>query len=153
MGHTGTKNHQWYKKFMNQCPAGQLTQEFKAILGSHGMNLQAIMYVEKVFHIFDVNKVRLFLDYFLEDFVVVISYKMEVDNQDFFFSMISSSCAALLKFRKLDLLASFQCCLGCLREELFKNLQNKMKLDFLQLGLDKNLKILMFPPFHYSNVM
>ncbi|XP_049680260.1 guanylyl cyclase-activating protein 3 isoform X2 [Accipiter gentilis] len=51
------ENSQWYKKFMKQCPSGQLTlHEFKKILGLHDMNPQANMYVEQVFHIFDMNQ-------------------------------------------------------------------------------------------------
>lgn len=59
------ENSQWYKKFMKQCPSGQLTlHEFKKILGLHDMNPQANMYVEQVFHIFDMNQVRNFLGLF-----------------------------------------------------------------------------------------
>uniref|UniRef100_A0A8C0EII8 Guanylate cyclase activator 1C n=1 Tax=Bubo bubo TaxID=30461 RepID=A0A8C0EII8_BUBBB len=50
-------NSQWYQKFMNQCPSGQLSlYEFKTILGLRGMSPQANMYVERVFHIFDLNQ-------------------------------------------------------------------------------------------------
>ncbi|XP_074716972.1 guanylyl cyclase-activating protein 3 isoform X3 [Strix uralensis] len=50
-------NSQWYQKFMNQCPSGQLSlYEFKTILGLRDMSPQANMYVERVFHIFDLNE-------------------------------------------------------------------------------------------------
>uniref|UniRef100_A0A8D0KUN0 Guanylate cyclase activator 1C n=1 Tax=Strix occidentalis caurina TaxID=311401 RepID=A0A8D0KUN0_STROC len=50
-------NSQWYQKFMNQCPSGQLSlYEFKTILGLRDMSPQANMYVERVFHIFDLNQ-------------------------------------------------------------------------------------------------
>ncbi|XP_010170512.1 guanylyl cyclase-activating protein 1, partial [Antrostomus carolinensis] len=50
-------NSQWYKKFMNQCPSGQLTlHELKAILGLRDMNPQANTYVEQVFRVFDTNR-------------------------------------------------------------------------------------------------
>uniref|UniRef100_A0A8C8AT81 Guanylate cyclase activator 1C n=1 Tax=Otus sunia TaxID=257818 RepID=A0A8C8AT81_9STRI len=57
-------NSQWYQKFMNQCPSGQLSlYEFKTILGLRYMSPQANMYVERgdmyikrVFDIFDLNQ-------------------------------------------------------------------------------------------------
>ncbi|XP_074754978.1 guanylyl cyclase-activating protein 3 isoform X2 [Athene noctua] len=50
-------NSQWYQKFMKQCPSGQLSlYEFKSILGLRDMSPQANMYVERVFHIFDLNE-------------------------------------------------------------------------------------------------
>ena len=57
------ENSRWYQKFMNQCPSGQLTlHEFKIILGLHDMNPQANTYVEQLFHTFDMNQVRNFLE-------------------------------------------------------------------------------------------
>uniref|UniRef100_A0A8B9ZB69 Guanylate cyclase activator 1C n=1 Tax=Buteo japonicus TaxID=224669 RepID=A0A8B9ZB69_9AVES len=51
------ENSQLYKKFMKQCPSGQLSlHEFKKILGLQDMNPQANMYVEQMFHIFDMNQ-------------------------------------------------------------------------------------------------
>ncbi|KAK4831294.1 hypothetical protein QYF61_016764, partial [Mycteria americana] len=51
------ENSQWYQKFMNHCPSGQLTlHEFKTILGLRDMNPQANKYVEQVFHVFDKNQ-------------------------------------------------------------------------------------------------
>uniref|UniRef100_A0A8C3KEF0 Guanylate cyclase activator 1C n=1 Tax=Calidris pygmaea TaxID=425635 RepID=A0A8C3KEF0_9CHAR len=57
-------NSQWYQKFMNYCPSGQLSlYEFKTILGLRDMNPQANKYVEqgdlyikRVFDIFDLNQ-------------------------------------------------------------------------------------------------
>ncbi|XP_005237515.1 guanylyl cyclase-activating protein 3 isoform X2 [Falco biarmicus] len=52
-----TENSQWYRKFMDHCPSGQLSlYEFKTILGLHGMNPQANTYIERVFHTFDKNQ-------------------------------------------------------------------------------------------------
>eukprot|EP00075_Anas_platyrhynchos_P005536 XP_012959288.1 guanylyl cyclase-activating protein 3 isoform X2 [Anas platyrhynchos] len=51
------QNSEWYKRFMNHCPSGQLTlHEFKTILGLCDMNPRANMYVEQVFQIFDMNQ-------------------------------------------------------------------------------------------------
>lgn len=59
------ENSQWYQKFMKQCPSGQITlHEFKKLLGLHDMNPQANMYIERVFHVFDMNQVRHFLGLF-----------------------------------------------------------------------------------------
>ncbi|XP_066477141.1 guanylyl cyclase-activating protein 3 [Tiliqua scincoides] len=49
--------HHWYTKFMRECPSGQLClHEFKSVLGLQGLNPEANSYVEKVFHIFDMNE-------------------------------------------------------------------------------------------------
>ncbi|XP_007432352.1 guanylyl cyclase-activating protein 1-like [Python bivittatus] len=51
------ENHQWYAKFMKECPSGQLTMyECKKILRLENSTIQANNYVEKVFNIFDTNK-------------------------------------------------------------------------------------------------
>ncbi|XP_063300470.1 guanylyl cyclase-activating protein 3-like [Pelobates fuscus] len=48
--------HHWYKKFMSECPSGQLSlHEFKGLLGLQGMNPEANIYIEKVFGTFDMN--------------------------------------------------------------------------------------------------
>uniref|UniRef100_A0A674K727 Guanylate cyclase activator 1C n=1 Tax=Terrapene triunguis TaxID=2587831 RepID=A0A674K727_9SAUR len=49
--------HQWYTKFMRECPSGQLSlYEFKTLLDLHGLNPQADTYVDQVFNTFDLNK-------------------------------------------------------------------------------------------------
>ncbi|CAH2221357.1 guanylyl cyclase-activating 3 [Pelobates cultripes] len=48
--------HHWYKKFMRECPSGQLSlHEFKGLLGLQGMNPEANIYIDKVFGTFDMN--------------------------------------------------------------------------------------------------
>lgn len=55
----GMEIHHWYTKFMRECPSGKLClHEFKSVLGLQGLNPEANSYVEKVFHIFDMDKVR-----------------------------------------------------------------------------------------------
>lgn len=50
--------HNWYTKFMRECPSGQLSlHEFKALLGLQGLNSQANNHVDQVFNTFDLNKV------------------------------------------------------------------------------------------------
>ncbi|XP_030072463.1 guanylyl cyclase-activating protein 1 [Microcaecilia unicolor] len=49
--------HHWYKKFMIECPSGQLTlHEFKQFFGLRGLSEQANSYVEQMFRTFDMNK-------------------------------------------------------------------------------------------------
>ncbi|XP_053560728.1 guanylyl cyclase-activating protein 3 [Bombina bombina] len=49
--------HHWYRKFMKECPSGQLSlHEFKGLLGLQGMNPEANRYIEQVFGTFDMNK-------------------------------------------------------------------------------------------------
>ena len=51
--------HLWYKKFMTECPSGQLTQhEFKQFFGLRGLDPEANAYIEQMFRTFDMNKVR-----------------------------------------------------------------------------------------------
>lgn len=50
--------HLWYKKFMTECPSGQLTlHEFKQFFGLKGLDQEASAYVEQMFRTFDMNKV------------------------------------------------------------------------------------------------
>ncbi|KAA8580280.1 hypothetical protein FQN60_005815 [Etheostoma spectabile] len=49
--------HLWYKKFMTECPSGQLTlHEFKHIFGLRGLDPEANAYIEQMFRTFDMNK-------------------------------------------------------------------------------------------------
>uniref|UniRef100_A0A803TNM0 EF-hand domain-containing protein n=1 Tax=Anolis carolinensis TaxID=28377 RepID=A0A803TNM0_ANOCA len=49
--------HHWYKKFMSECPSGQLTEhEFKHFFGLRGLDPEANKYIEQMFHTFDMNK-------------------------------------------------------------------------------------------------
>lgn len=51
--------HLWYKKFMTECPSGQLTlHEFKQFFGLKGLDPEANAYIEQMFRTFDMNKVR-----------------------------------------------------------------------------------------------
>jgi len=51
--------HLWYKKFMTECPSGQLMlHEFKLFFGLRGLDGEANAYVEQMFRTFDMNKVR-----------------------------------------------------------------------------------------------
>ncbi|KAF1514144.1 Guanylyl cyclase-activating protein 1, partial [Eudyptes chrysocome] len=54
---SATESHQWYKKFMSECPSGQLTlYEFKQFFGLKNLSLAANKYVEEMFETFDFNK-------------------------------------------------------------------------------------------------
>ncbi|XP_026853442.2 guanylyl cyclase-activating protein 1 isoform X2 [Electrophorus electricus] len=49
--------HLWYKKFMTECPSGQLTlHEFKQFFGLRGLDSEADAYIERMFCTFDMNK-------------------------------------------------------------------------------------------------
>ncbi|MEE6514793.1 hypothetical protein FKM82_023140 [Ascaphus truei] len=51
--------HHWYKKFMTECPSGQLTlHEFKQFFGLRGLSGEANSYIEQMFRTFDMNKNR-----------------------------------------------------------------------------------------------
>ncbi|KAK2488689.1 hypothetical protein MC885_000962 [Smutsia gigantea] len=54
---SGTECHQWYKKFMTECPSGQLTlYEFRQFFGLKNLSPSASQYVEQMFETFDFNK-------------------------------------------------------------------------------------------------
>ncbi|KAM6295145.1 guanylyl cyclase-activating protein 1 [Aegotheles albertisi] len=54
---SATECHQWYKKFMTECPSGQLTlYEFKQFFGLKNLGPSANNYVEQMFETFDFNK-------------------------------------------------------------------------------------------------
>ncbi|XP_035282322.1 guanylyl cyclase-activating protein 1 [Anguilla anguilla] len=49
--------HIWYKKFMMECPSGQLMlHEFKQFFGLCGLEPDANAYIEEMFYTFDMNK-------------------------------------------------------------------------------------------------
>ncbi|XP_004462886.1 guanylyl cyclase-activating protein 1 [Dasypus novemcinctus] len=54
---SSTECHQWYKKFMTECPSGQLTlYEFRQLFGLKNLSPSANQYVEQMFETFDFNK-------------------------------------------------------------------------------------------------
>ncbi|MBW02883.1 Guanylyl cyclase-activating protein 1, partial [Eschrichtius robustus] len=54
---SSTECHQWYKKFMTECPSGQLTfYEFRQFFGLKNLSPWASQYVEQMFETFDFNK-------------------------------------------------------------------------------------------------
>ncbi|KAI5936094.1 Guanylyl cyclase-activating protein 1 [Manis javanica] len=54
---SSTECHQWYKKFMTECPSGQLTlYEFRQFFGLKNLSPSASRYVEQMFETFDFNK-------------------------------------------------------------------------------------------------
>ena len=56
------ESHQWYKKFMTECPSGLLTfYEFKQFFGLRNLSDTSNAYVKTMFMTFDMNDVRSFL--------------------------------------------------------------------------------------------
>uniref|UniRef100_A0A8C8WIY4 Guanylyl cyclase-activating protein 1 n=2 Tax=Felidae TaxID=9681 RepID=A0A8C8WIY4_PANLE len=54
---SSTECHQWYKKFMTECPSGQLTlYEFRQFFGLKNLSPSTSQYVEQMFETFDFNK-------------------------------------------------------------------------------------------------
>ncbi|XP_054837279.1 guanylyl cyclase-activating protein 1 [Eublepharis macularius] len=54
---SATECHQWYKKFMTECPSGQLTlHEFKQFFGLKNLSPSSNQYIEQMFETFDFNK-------------------------------------------------------------------------------------------------
>ncbi|PIO26879.1 hypothetical protein AB205_0067350 [Aquarana catesbeiana] len=54
---SATEIHRWYKKFMTECPSGQLTQhEFKQFFGLKNLSPASNQYIEQMFDTFDFNK-------------------------------------------------------------------------------------------------
>ncbi|XP_004710912.2 guanylyl cyclase-activating protein 1 isoform X1 [Echinops telfairi] len=54
---SSTECHQWYKKFMTECPSGQLTlYEFRQLFGLTNLSPWSSQYVEQMFETFDFNK-------------------------------------------------------------------------------------------------
>lgn len=53
------ESHQWYRKFMTECPSGLLTfYEFKKFFGLKNLSESSNAYVESMFATFDMNDVR-----------------------------------------------------------------------------------------------
>uniref|UniRef100_A0A3Q3JM90 Uncharacterized protein n=1 Tax=Monopterus albus TaxID=43700 RepID=A0A3Q3JM90_MONAL len=56
--------HLWCKKFTIVCPSGQLTlHDFKQFVGLRRLDTEAKAYIEQMFHTFDMNKVKYFMEY------------------------------------------------------------------------------------------
>ncbi|KAM4796988.1 guanylyl cyclase-activating protein 1 [Rhinophrynus dorsalis] len=54
---SSTEIHRWYKKFMTECPSGQLTQyEFKQFFGLKELSPASNEYIQQMFDTFDFNK-------------------------------------------------------------------------------------------------
>ncbi|XP_071398203.1 guanylyl cyclase-activating protein 1 [Centroberyx affinis] len=50
------ESHQWYRKFMTECPSGLLTYyEFKKFFGLKNLSVSSNAYVETMFATFDMN--------------------------------------------------------------------------------------------------
>lgn len=55
------ESHQWYRKFMTECPSGLLTfYEFKKFFGLKNLSDTSNAYVKTMFTTFDMNDVRSF---------------------------------------------------------------------------------------------
>lgn len=56
------ESHQWYRKFMTECPSGLLTfYEFKKFFGLRNLSETSNAYVRTMFTTFDMNDVRSFV--------------------------------------------------------------------------------------------
>lgn len=56
------ESHQWYRKFMTECPSGLLTfYEFKQFFGLKNLSKNSDNYVKTMFTTFDMNDVRQFI--------------------------------------------------------------------------------------------
>lgn len=54
------ESHQWYRKFMTECPSGLLTYyEFKRFFGLKNLSETSNAYVQTMFSTFDMNDVRM----------------------------------------------------------------------------------------------
>ncbi|XP_051765869.1 guanylyl cyclase-activating protein 1-like isoform X1 [Ctenopharyngodon idella] len=57
---TACHSHKWYRKFMTECPSGQLTfYEFKKFFGLKNLSESSNEYVETMFKTFDINDLRI----------------------------------------------------------------------------------------------
>lgn len=53
------ESHEWYRKFMTECPSGLLTfYEFKKFFGLKNLSAPSDAYVKTMFSTFDMNDVR-----------------------------------------------------------------------------------------------
>lgn len=53
------ESHQWYRKFMTECPSGLLTfYEFKKFFGLKNLSASSNAYILTMFRTFDMNDVR-----------------------------------------------------------------------------------------------
>lgn len=67
------ESHQWYRKFMTECPSGLLTfYEFKQFFGLRNLSATSNAYVETMFMTFDMNDVRSFYNLLAKQYIYSI---------------------------------------------------------------------------------
>ncbi|XP_059677416.1 guanylyl cyclase-activating protein 3 [Gavia stellata] len=162
------ENSQWYQKFMNHCPSGQLTlHEFKTILDLHDMNPQATKYVEQVFHIFDMNEDG-FIDFleFIAAINLVIRGKIDQKLKWYFKLYDADGNGCIDKKELLSIFTAIQAINGHtnMSAEEFTNMifqkidvnnDGELTLEEFINGVegDKNLMELITKSFDLSNVL
>ncbi len=81
------ESHQWYRKFMTECPSGQLTfYEFKKLFGLKNLSESSNEYVKTMFKTFDMNDVRHGCYLLIE----IILYRSQINNMNVLHSLKSS---------------------------------------------------------------
>lgn len=68
------QSHQWYRKFMTECPSGLLTfYEFKQFFGLRNLSESSNAYIKTMFSTFDLNNVSSFMIFYQVNIFVLIS--------------------------------------------------------------------------------
>lgn len=67
------ESHQWYRKFMTECPSGLLTfYEFKQFFGLRNLSDTSNAYVRTMFMTFDMNDVRSFFIFLSQGYTFIL---------------------------------------------------------------------------------
>lgn len=85
------ESHQWYRKFMTECPSGHLSfYEFKQFFGLRNLSASSNTYIKTMFTTFDMNDVRsLTISSQLDLFTLYIHGNVIRQNSDCFSSSLA----------------------------------------------------------------
>lgn len=88
------ESHQWYRKFMTECPSGVLTYyEFKQFFGLRNLSEASNAYVLTMFSTFDMNGVSSFIFLWqVNIYILMLSAKMSVTISCFSSLLNISDC-------------------------------------------------------------
>ncbi|XP_007909066.1 guanylyl cyclase-activating protein 1 [Callorhinchus milii] len=125
--------HLWYKKFMTECPSGQLTlHEFKQFFGLRGLSPEANAYIEQMFKTFDMNKDG-YIDFmeYVAALSLVLRGKMEQKLRWYFKLYDVDGNGCIDRYELLNIIKAIRAINGCDQEISVEEFTNRVfdKID------------------------
>ncbi|XP_043943817.1 guanylyl cyclase-activating protein 1-like [Protopterus annectens] len=134
--------HHWYKKFMTECPSGQLTlHEFKQFFGIRGLTQEANDYIEQMFRTFDMNKDG-YIDFmeYVAALSLVLRGKMEQKLRWYFKLYDVDGNGCIDRHELLNIIKAIQAINGCDQEASAEEFTNRV-FDRIDVNGDGELSL------------